>query len=228
VSRRHCTPPSPTKRSRSRAPSTSCSRRLKEFIREQVFIYTVIDKSFPWLRRGRPVGTTYEQFEKWHQENITQSDEERSARSRRAAGRSAETYRGEEMIRTHVLAALAALAAVSCASKPREEPMDTVIKSWFGEHIERVVDQWGMPDGEQKIMGRTLYVWGGTSGYATNTFRPPPAYGISNAYATTTPVGCTRRLEVSDTGTVVAGGYGGNSCCWTMTSLCKAWLNPRR
>jgi transcriptional regulator with XRE-family HTH domain len=42
----------------------------REFIREQVFIYTVIDKSFPWLRRGRPVGTSYEQFEKWHKENI--------------------------------------------------------------------------------------------------------------------------------------------------------------
>jgi transcriptional regulator with XRE-family HTH domain len=42
----------------------------REFVREQVFIYTMIDKSFPWLRRGRPVGTSYEQFEQWHKENI--------------------------------------------------------------------------------------------------------------------------------------------------------------
>jgi hypothetical protein len=44
--------------------------QAREFIREQVFIYTVIDKSFPWLRRGRPVGASYEDFEKWHKENI--------------------------------------------------------------------------------------------------------------------------------------------------------------
>jgi transcriptional regulator with XRE-family HTH domain len=44
----------------------------REFIREQVFIYTIIDQSFPWLRRGRPVGTSYEDFERWHQENIAQ------------------------------------------------------------------------------------------------------------------------------------------------------------
>jgi hypothetical protein len=44
--------------------------QAREFIREQVFIYTVIDKSFPWLRRGRPVGSSYEDFEKWHKENI--------------------------------------------------------------------------------------------------------------------------------------------------------------
>lgn len=42
----------------------------REFIREQVFIYTMIDTSFPWLRRGRPVGSSYEDFEKWHKENI--------------------------------------------------------------------------------------------------------------------------------------------------------------
>lgn len=44
--------------------------QAREFIREQVFVYTVIDKAFPWLRRGRPVGASYEDFEKWHQQNI--------------------------------------------------------------------------------------------------------------------------------------------------------------
>lgn len=42
----------------------------RDFIREQVFIYTVIDKSFPWLRHGKPIGTTYQDFERWHEENI--------------------------------------------------------------------------------------------------------------------------------------------------------------
>lgn len=44
--------------------------QAKDFIREQVFIYTVIDKSFPWLRHGKPTGKTYAEFEKWHQQNI--------------------------------------------------------------------------------------------------------------------------------------------------------------
>jgi len=45
--------------------------QAREFIREQVFIYTVIDKSFPWLRHGKPIGKSYAEFERWHQENIT-------------------------------------------------------------------------------------------------------------------------------------------------------------
>jgi hypothetical protein len=45
--------------------------QAKEYIREQVFIYTVVDKSMPWLRHGRPIGKTYADFEKWHQENIS-------------------------------------------------------------------------------------------------------------------------------------------------------------
>jgi hypothetical protein len=127
--------------------------------------------------------------------------------------------------------ALLSLMITGCASKgqPGESAMDTIIKSWLGEHVERVVDQWGIPDGEQKIMGRTIYVWGGTTGYATHTFQPPPAYGLSNSYSTSTAVGCTRKLEVNDNGTVVAGGYSGNDCCWaTIAGQCKAWLNPRR
>lgn len=43
----------------------------RDYIREQVFIYTVIDKSMPWLRHGKPIGRSYADFEKWHQENTT-------------------------------------------------------------------------------------------------------------------------------------------------------------
>lgn len=44
--------------------------QARSYIREQVFIYTVIDKSFPWLRHGKPMGTSYSEFERWHQRNI--------------------------------------------------------------------------------------------------------------------------------------------------------------
>lgn len=44
--------------------------QTKNLIREQVFIYSVIDKKYPWLRRGRPIGKSYAAFEKWHEANI--------------------------------------------------------------------------------------------------------------------------------------------------------------
>jgi transcriptional regulator with XRE-family HTH domain len=49
--------------------------QAKEFIREQVFIYTVIDKQFPWLRHGKPIGKTYQAFEHWHENNIATARE---------------------------------------------------------------------------------------------------------------------------------------------------------
>lgn len=39
-------------------------------IRQHVFIYSIIDRSFPWLRIGRPVAASYGQFEKWHEDNL--------------------------------------------------------------------------------------------------------------------------------------------------------------
>lgn len=39
-------------------------------IRQHVFIYSIIDRSFPWLRLGRPVSASYGQFEKWHADNL--------------------------------------------------------------------------------------------------------------------------------------------------------------
>jgi hypothetical protein len=65
------------------------------------------------------------------------------------------------MKRILFLAALLLIAGCASKGRPGESAMDTIIKSWLGEHVERVVDQWGIPDGEQKIMGRTIYVWGG-------------------------------------------------------------------
>ena len=55
--------------------------QAREFIREQVFIYTVIDKQFPWLRHGKPIGKSYDQFERWHQENIAASRDFENQRS---------------------------------------------------------------------------------------------------------------------------------------------------
>lgn len=44
--------------------------QTQTLIREQIYIYSVIDRSYPWLRRGRPKGESYDSFEKRHQQNM--------------------------------------------------------------------------------------------------------------------------------------------------------------
>ncbi len=44
--------------------------QTKALIREQIFIYSVVDRSYPWLRRGRPKGESYDAFEKRHEQNM--------------------------------------------------------------------------------------------------------------------------------------------------------------
>lgn len=38
--------------------------QTRELIREHIFIYAVIDHKYPWLRRGRPKGESYNEFER--------------------------------------------------------------------------------------------------------------------------------------------------------------------
>lgn len=44
--------------------------QTKERVREHVFMYSIVDRSFPWLRTGKPMSDNYSKFEKWHEENM--------------------------------------------------------------------------------------------------------------------------------------------------------------
>lgn len=44
--------------------------QTQERAREMVFLLSIIDRSFPWLRSGKPVSENYSKFEKWHQDNM--------------------------------------------------------------------------------------------------------------------------------------------------------------
>lgn len=44
--------------------------QTQERVRELVFVSSIIDRSFPWLRTGKPVSDNYGKFEKWHQDNM--------------------------------------------------------------------------------------------------------------------------------------------------------------
>lgn len=130
----------------------------------------------------------------------------------------------------------AALLLAGCATGGYAA-MDSIISSWLGEHIETAVDQWGMPNREDKIAGRSIYVWDGGTTYVTISqssaigwkTAPTTAAAQSTTFAAGSPMSCTRMLEVDDKGIVTAGGYRGNNCCFaTIAGHCKAWLNPRR
>lgn len=45
------------------------THQTQDFVRELLFHFAIIDKRYPWLRRGRPRSHTYAQFEKWHEDN---------------------------------------------------------------------------------------------------------------------------------------------------------------
>lgn len=45
--------------------------QTREQMRELLFIFSAIDKHYPWLRRGRPRGESYDQFEARHEQNMT-------------------------------------------------------------------------------------------------------------------------------------------------------------
>lgn len=48
----------------------SLEPQTQNLIREQIYIYSVLDHSYPWLRRGRPKGESYDQYERRHEQNM--------------------------------------------------------------------------------------------------------------------------------------------------------------
>lgn len=44
--------------------------QTKELMRELLFLFSAVDRHQPWLRRGRPKGESYDQFEKRHEQNM--------------------------------------------------------------------------------------------------------------------------------------------------------------
>ena len=95
-----------------------------------------------------------------------------------------------------------------------------IMQSWYGSHINEVIDQWGPPGQESNVAGRRFYSWGHsqsatlpsqTTGNATVT-------GNTVTYNATTTGGtisgsCTRSFEVNSQNIVINGFSKGNNCC---------------
>ena len=51
-------------------------------MRELLFTFSAIDRFYPWLRRGRPKGESYDQFEQRHEQNMAAAIELAAARQK--------------------------------------------------------------------------------------------------------------------------------------------------
>lgn len=126
----------------------------------------------------------------------------------------------------------------SCATTT----MGTIMQSWRGEHIDRVVERWGYPNAERDFRGRKLYIWNDGGTYIVPSFGSASGSAVAtgarttSVYATTTSIGggaiqgvCERVLEVDPTGKVVGTQWQGNDCCvMAVAGRCATWANPAR
>ena len=116
-----------------------------------------------------------------------------------------------------------------------DSTMTTVMNSWIGCHIDRVIDRWGYPEEEKTIAGHKLYIWrtertSTTDEYTTtkpHTDKKGRTYYTSTTYGGETTVLTTERiLEVNEDNIVVRGKYSGNDLPFTFMGVAKQWLNP--
>ena len=116
-----------------------------------------------------------------------------------------------------------------------DSTMTTVIDSWKGYHIDKVIDRWGYPNEEKTIAGHKLYVWKTERTVTTSesTTTTPHKDKKGNTYYTTSTYGgdteirtTERILEVDDNNIVIRGQYSGNDLPFTFVGVAKDWLNP--
>ena len=94
--------------------------------------------------------------------------------------------------------------------------MENIIGSWKGEHINSVIDKWGYPTYEKKIVERSLYVWDNGNVLVEDLL------GIGYVQRPS----CTRTFEVDSNNIIIKGSWEGVACPITYKAA-KKWVNPR-
>ncbi len=127
------------------------------------------------------------------------------------------------------------ITTVSAFAFGVDSTMATVMDSWKGCHIDKVIDRWGYPTEERNFAGHKLYVWRTervvTSSEYTTT-KPHTDKKGRTYYTTETHGGGTeiytaeRIVEVDENNIVVRGKWSGNDLPFTFVGVAKQWLNP--
>lgn len=116
-----------------------------------------------------------------------------------------------------------------------DSTMSTVMDSWKGCHIDKVIDRWGYPTEEKTIAGHKIYVWKTervvtSDEYSTtkqHTDKKGRTYYTTETYGGDTQVYTSERiLEVDDKNIVTRGSWKGNDLPFTFVGVAKQWLNP--
>jgi hypothetical protein len=111
--------------------------------------------------------------------------------------------------------------------------MSGIMSSWEGQHIDSVISQWGYPDEQRDLRGRTLYIWQHNKSFyiPQSSTTTGSIYGNS-LYARTSYSGgytmhgsCTRILEVDQRGCVVRWEWSGNNCPFLEVFEYSTWKN---
>ena len=116
-----------------------------------------------------------------------------------------------------------------------DSTMATVMDSWKGSHIDKVIDRWGYPTDEKTVAGHKIYIWKTERTVTTSestTMKPHTdkkgrTYYTSQTYGGNTEVYTAERIiEVNDENIVVRGRWSGNDLPFTFMGVAKDWLNP--
>ena len=125
--------------------------------------------------------------------------------------------------------------AISTFAFGVDSTMSTVMDSWKGCHIDKVIDRWGYPTDEKTFAGHKLYIWKTerietSSEYTTtkpHTDKKGRTYYTTETHGGTTEVYTSERiLEVDDNNIVIRGRWSGNDLPFTFMGVAKEWLNP--
>ena len=125
--------------------------------------------------------------------------------------------------------------AVSTFAFGIDNTMATVMESWKGSYIDKVIDRWGYPTDEKTVAGHKIYIWKTERTVTTSestTMKPHTdkkgrTYYTSQTYGGNTEVYTAERIiEVNDENIVVRGRWSGNDLPFTFMGVAKDWLNP--
>ena len=143
--------------------------------------------------------------------------------------------KGEDMKKILSILLIMFATTISAFAFGVDSTMSTVMESWKGCHIDKVIDVWGYPTEEKTVAGHKIYIWKTertetTSEYTTtkkHTDKKGKTYYTTETYGGDTELLTTERiLEVDDDNIVLKGKWSGNDLPFTFVGKAKQWLNP--
>lgn len=119
----------------------------------------------------------------------------------------------------------------SCSGGLNGKVMNNIMDSWKGSHIDEAINQWGVPDAEQKMAGRRFFVWDKNMTWTapSTTTGTGTVVGNTVSIITNTTGGgtsnwnCRRVLLVNDENIITSWQWSGNNCPFAAVGPYASW-----